>query len=88
VLDEVVSACAALVALIRDKDEFFDYFRKLFAKRLLAKGKQFSESSERLLLERLRGKCGPNQVSQKCLFVVLFFLSFLSFFHPHHSHVS
>lgn len=78
-LEEVMASCASFVAYVRDKDEFFEYFRKQLSKRLLSKTKQYNENSEKSFLSKLKA-----QVSLKCYsihFGIIFndFLFFCSF---------
>jgi len=51
-----------LFSYLQDKDEFFEYFWKSLCKRLLAKGKQYNENSEKSFLGKLKGQSGDSAI--------------------------
>ena len=51
-----------LIYHIRDKDEFFDYFRKSLSTRLLNKPKLYNEAVEKKILEKLKERFGFNLI--------------------------
>lgn len=57
-VEEVLGTCVALFAYLRDKDEFYEYYRKALSKRLLSKGKSYNENSEKSLLSKLKAQSG------------------------------
>jgi Cullin family/Cullin protein neddylation domain len=57
-VEDVLSTCVALFTYLRDKDEFYEYYRKALSKRLLSKGKSYSENSEKSLLSKLKAQSG------------------------------
>ena len=57
-IDEVLQRIVNLFSYLQDKDEFFEYLRKSLCKRLLAKGKQYNENTEKSFLSRLKAQSG------------------------------
>lgn len=57
-IDEVLQRIVNLFSYLQDKDEFFEYLRKSLCKRLLAKGKQYNENTEKSFLSKLKGQSG------------------------------
>jgi len=57
-IDDVLQRLVNLFSYLQDKDEFFEYFRKALCKRLLSKGKQYSENSEKSFLSKLKAQSG------------------------------
>jgi hypothetical protein len=57
-IDDVLQRLVNLFSYLQDKDEFFEYFRKALCKRLLSKGKQYNENSEKSFLSKLKAQSG------------------------------
>jgi len=56
--DEVLQRIVNLFSYLQDKDEFFEYLRKSLCKRLLTKGKQYNENTEKSFLSKLKAVSG------------------------------
>jgi len=57
-IDDVLQRIVNLFSYLQDKDEFFEYLRKSLCKRLLAKGKQYNENTEKSFLSKLKAQSG------------------------------
>lgn len=59
--DTVISQCMNILTLTRDKDMFFEYYKKHFAMRLLGDRNQLNKDSELIFLAMLKERVGVHQ---------------------------